>query len=58
MGLFMQDGKKVQIMSKFFFIFTLTKRFDFFRGFSTVLESFCPVESKNGFVLVLTNLFD
>ena len=54
MGLFMQ----VQIMSKFFFIFTLTKRFDFFQGFSTVLQSFCPVESKNGFVLVLTNLFD
>ena len=31
----------------------MTKRFDFFQLFSTVLKRFCPLQSKNGYVLVL-----
>ena len=45
-------------MAFFFFIFwssAVTKRFDF-QLFSTVLKRFCPLHSKNVFVLVLANL--
>ena len=34
----------------------MTKRFDFFQLFSTVLKRFCPWHSKNVFVLVLAHL--
>ena len=34
----------------------MTKRFDFFQLFSTLLKRFCPLDSKNVFVLVLAHL--
>ena len=34
----------------------MTKRFDFFQILSTVLKRFCPLDSKNVFVLVLVHL--
>ena len=34
----------------------VTKRFDFFQLFSAVLKRFCPLHSKNVFVLVLAHL--
>ena len=34
----------------------MTKQFDFFQLFSTVLKRFCPLDSKNAFVLVLAHL--
>ena len=34
----------------------MTKRFDFFQLFSTVLKRFCPLDSKNVFILVLAHL--
>ena len=57
MGQFLQDGKNDQTLSKNFFCrFTVTKRCDFFQLFSTVLKRFCPLDSKNAFVLVLAHL--
>ena len=37
----------------FFWSFAVTKRFDFFKLFLTVLKRFCPLYSKNVFVLAL-----
>ena len=34
----------------------MIKQFDFFQLFSTVLKRFCPLDSKNVFVLVPGNL--
>ena len=34
----------------------MTKRFDFFKLFSTVLDRFCSLDSKNVFILILTHL--
>ena len=34
----------------------MTKRFDFFQLFLTVLERFCPLDSKDVFVLVLAHI--
>ena len=34
----------------------MTKGFDFFKLFSTDLKRFCPLDSKNVFVLVLAHL--
>ena len=36
----------------------MTKQFDFFTFFSTVLERFYPLQSKNVFVLVLAYFFE
>ena len=60
MGQFLQDGKIDQTLSKKFFFgrFTVTKRFNFFQLFSTVLKRFCPVHVKNSLVLVLALFFD
>ena len=57
MGQVLQNGEKVQIMSIFFLNFTVTKRFNFFQDFLTVLKSFCPVDSQNSFILVLAHFF-
>ena len=46
-------------MWHFFYFFlssTVTKRFDFCQLFSTLLKRFCPLDSKNVFVLVLAHL--
>ena len=58
MGQFPQDGENSQNVAflNFFWSSAVTKRFDFFQLFSTVLERFCPLHSKNVFVLVLTHL--
>ena len=53
-----QDGENGQNVA-FLFIFwssTVTKRFDFFQLFLTVLERFCPLDSKDVFVLVLAHI--
>ena len=47
------DGENGQ--NVFFFSSAVTKQFDFF-NFSTVLKRFCPLDSKNVFVLVLAHL--
>ena len=54
---FLQEGEKVQIMSKKNLELFCDQTVWFFQDFSTVLKSFCPVESKNSFILVLAHLF-
>ena len=54
---FPRTGKMSKICHFFFWSFTVTKRFDFFLVFSTVLKKLCPLESKNTFVLVLAFFF-
>ena len=53
MGQFLQDGENGQNVA-FFWSSAVTKQFDFF-NFSQ-LFLFCPLDSKNVFVLVLTHL--
>ena len=53
MGQFLQDGENGQNVA-FFWGSAVTKQFDFF-NFSQ-LFLFCPLDSKNVFVLVLTHL--
>ena len=51
---FLRTGKMVKMW--LFFSFALTKRFDFFQLFSTVLIRFCLLHFKNDFVLDLAHL--
>ena len=56
---FPRTGKMVKIWHfEFFWSSTVTKQFDFFIFFSTVLERFYPLQSKNVFVLVLAYFFE
>ena len=57
MGQFPQDGEKGQNVA-FFICWSsaVTKWFDFFQLFSTVLKRFCPVHSKDVFILVLAHI--
>ena len=58
MGQIPQDGENGQNVA-FFFIFLKLCCYQtvwFFQLFSTVLERFCPLDSKNVFVLVLDHL--
>ena len=54
MGPFPQDGENGQNVAFLIFSSGVTKWFDFL--FSTVLKRFCPLYSKNVFVLVLAHL--
>ena len=57
MGQFPQDGENGQNVAFFYFLggFAVTKWF-VFQLFSTVLKTFCPLDFKNVFVLVLAHL--
>ena len=58
MGQFLQDGKRVWIMSqKIFLKLHCDQTVGFFQDFSTVLKSFCPADSKNTFVFILADVF-
>ena len=54
---FPRTGKMVKMWHFFvFFSSPVTKLFDFFNFFSTVLKRFCPLDSKNVVVLVPAHL--
>ena len=57
MGQFPQDGENGQNVTflHYFCCSAVIKRFDFCQLFSTVLKRFCPLDSKNVFVLVLAH---
>ena len=57
MGQFPLDGKNGQNVAFFYFFGALLlPNGMIFQLFSTVLKRFCPLHSKNVFVLVLTHL--
>ena len=58
MGQFPQDGENGQNVAFFYFSFgaLLWPNGLIFQLFSIVLERFCPLQSKNVFVLVLAHL--
>ena len=58
MAIWVRLPRTGKICLNFFWSFTVTKLFDFFQVFSTVLKRLCPLQSKNTFVLVPANLFD
>ena len=60
MGQFLQDEKNEQTLSKkkYFLALHCDQTVRLFQLFLTVLKRFCPLESKNGLVLVLAHFFD
>ena len=57
MGQFLQDGEKGQNVKFFIFLEICCDQTVWtFQLFSTVLKRFCPLDSKNAFILVLAHL--
>ena len=52
---FCRPGKRCKLCLKNYFETKLWPNGMIFQDFSTVLKSFCPVESKNSFILVQAN---